>query len=143
MSLDRFIDQIVTEIELFNNAFNQGYTVVGQSSPARKTWNELPLVMVCAANKTPIKFMAFGQKNVVSNYNLFLCSTNPMINIPNDLHEFFVNGMIGLFMPMPGGIAAAGAWQCRADVNYDFDRNIFPEQFIVSCVTIEISWIYQ
>ncbi len=141
MSL-KFIDSIMTEIDMYSLDKGYNWNIVQQSSPARKEWNDLPMVIICPQNEVDVKFMAFCGKSITNKYNLFLVSSGAgLVNVPNEQHENFMNSMVDLFMPMPTSIAIEGAWQSRVVPRYNFDRSMFPNAYIVTMVELNVSWI--
>lgn len=139
---DIFIDQITAELQAMSDANGFGWTAVAQASPARKEWNTLPMVIVAPDNKSPVVWHAFGHKNVVSSYSAYLVSTNEMVNVPSNIHDLFVRGCIGQFMPPSDAMRNGGAWEIRVEPQTDYDRTAFPKQYIVSLVSISVSWIF-
>ncbi len=137
----QFEQQIKQDVEQLNSYGDYGWTTYIQSSPARKIWNTLPCVLICPVGQSFVKYHAFGYRNMVSNYDIFLVSANDMINVQSTQHSDFLNGLTDILMPMSDNIATAGAWQTRIDQSYEFDRKAFPEAYSVSCLKLSVYWI--
>ena len=139
---DQFVDVIKSGIDALSSSNGFGWFTYIQASPRRSEWNNFPCVIIVPSNKDKVEYMAFQAKNVQSSYQVFLVTENDLINtLPAD-HDLFVRGMILTFMPVNQALINVGAWDSRVEPDFDFDRNMFPSGASISCVTINISWIF-
>lgn len=134
---DQFVGPIATILT------GLGYSVSTQSVPERDEWNNLPLTILCPSGKNKYYCIYFGIRNVQSSYEIYYVSENSLDNTLDPNHDQFMKDCMSNFMPIPAtlGESGAGAWQMTAAPEYDFDRDLFPEGYAVSCVKVSLEWI--
>lgn len=101
----------------------------------------MPCVLICPYSKDDVSYIAFRQKNVVSQYQIFLVFDNAMVNSQSQTVNDFIVAMIDLFEPMNAAQRTAGAWDSKVEPSYDYDRSLFPVGYTVSCVQVNIQWL--
>lgn len=139
---DLFIDTIVDEIQDYSDDVTRayGWTVVGQNSPARREWDETPLVIVTPQGADQINMIAFGSVGVRSSYDVFLVNQGGLANDFTDFADNFLSALIDIFIPTSQVMKDAGAYLTNIKNKYGYDRTAFPQSYIVSCCTVEVSF---
>lgn len=133
---DQFIAALIGEVQ------GLGYSnVVAQSSPARKEWNTLPLVTIVPLQKTDVMWHAFNEVNIRNKYQIFMVDSNEGQNVADATVNDFITTGIAHFMPMPSSLSTLGAWNIRVVPLNDFDRGLFPAQYIVTAIELHLEWI--
>lgn len=124
-----------------------GYTVSTEAAPQRNEYESTPIVLLSPRKKPKYQYHAFGFRNVVSEYEVFYVTQNDLINICDPAHNQFSIDVMTTFQPQDVpvpfllGPTMAGAWECRVDAEYDFDRNLFLENYAVTGLKISLQWI--
>lgn len=138
---DLFMPTIVQTLQDASNTYSLNWTVVAQSSPNRKEWDTLPMVIVCPSQKTQVYYKAFGITNTVSGYDVYLVNSGNLDSTNYNTSSQLFDVIMSEFMPQNAAMYTAGAWQTRVRPQFDFDRLSFPKGYSVSCVELNVYWI--
>ncbi len=122
----------------------EGYTVKLATEPNHRVWDTLPAVLVSPAKKSLIGWLAFGFRNVVSDYEVVLIQANNLDTepaaLPTDVPTF-QGHIIDLFHQISTSMRAAGAWNCTVENGGDYLRALLPKGYTYTSMTIHVAWI--
>ncbi len=120
-----------------------GYlNVYQQDAPRINEWNVVPAVLIGPEKRSPQKFIYFGNKTIRSSFDVYFVVKQNLDNTPDSSINDFEYVACGLLMPI-GDIVAGqpGAWQQRAEVDFDIDRGLFGKGYSFTCVKTTIDWM--
>lgn len=128
-----------------------GYTCEIQASPARKEFQDTPLVLLCPGIASPldVQQLSFCSLNQTRRYDLYLVAQQNFDVTDSGSNVDLYQSLLTALLPKQGngqrtitaGLAILGAWDLRVYPKLNYDRRLFPVGYSVTAVAVEIDKI--